>query len=821
VRHPRMLALASPDAAELDKATELALGMALDVWQGQLRNHKPEPHGEGAELVPLAEPARAFLATWDTFESSRLAAEVKWRQGVQTNTTPSDEGELAERLLNLFCDANAEAILNRTLIERFNKFSSASSRFLLEPGPLGLPARLTTVPASGRVYVTPDVTGAVGPIQVADWEGSPAGDADLSLEEIASKVRNESERPLVWSLALACAGRWKQAAIFARSALQLADLEGNRDTSDEARLLRAEIRRLGSLAPPPADPDNEHANSEEGYERSMQDLAKVRPANAGRRLREESAQLLEAVLAGVEVPDLPEKLRDYFTRLDKAAEEASGDESKARFIALLLMLYLYNVRRCGEKSALQPEERRRASARHRDLVKVFQQVQERDQTDAMPHRARAMEVIGYVLFEAAPGDHAPRDAASGPKPANVPPALRDELPALLEGLVLSSDKIAGFLKDEIETIQEALRPFHNPELLLAPVSTPQHAVDRLRERHPDIADKISIPLQSIEAVGKVLLSSGPRTDHGRTIEQAIGDLEAAIALGHQQKIDAKMMFYLRSAFLYARLLDATLEAKYARRQRFQDLIGEYEALGNDYRDAALPRVRVGYLAGKIGRFELEREAIAAALELVDADKYYPREDGGPHWLQSFVRRRHAAISLCDIPDAILKWPGEPASAEASEQAKALMVACRFLLKADQSDIAASGGEAHDLERQRRTNNIVYYGSRLIERTGSEETFNRLSSGEPLAVFVERLLAGDIEGLEDIDIVHTVGCYYAAVANISKARRATVANIAKARLAAKRIFGLMSMGKNMAGPETAEAHDWLTAGQQAEPAPALA
>jgi hypothetical protein len=810
VRHPRMLALADPDAAELDKATELALGTALDVWQSQLRSHRPEPDEEGAELAPLKDPARAFLGTWDTFESSRLAIEVKWRHGVQTNTTQSDEGELAERLLNLFRDTNAEAILSRTLIERFNKFSSASSRFLLEPGQLALHARLTKVPASRRIYITPVVKGAVGPIQVADWEGSPAGVADLSLEEIASKVRNESERPLVWSLALACAGRWKQAAIFARSALQLADLEGNRDTADEARLLRAEIRRLGASAPPPADPDNEPANPEERYERSMHDLAKVRPANAARGLREESAQLLEAALAGVEMADLPEKLRDCFTRLDKAADEADGPESEARYIALLLMLYLYDVRRCGDKSALRPEERLRASARHQDLAKVFQQLQKHDQTDAMPHRARALEVIGYVLFDAAPADHAPRDGASCPKPANVPLELRGELSDLLEGLEVSSDRIAAFLKDEIETILEALRPFHNPELLLAPVVTPQTALDQLREDHPDIADKISGPLQSIEAVGKALLSTGPRPTDGHTIERAITDLETAIALGRQRKIAPAQMFHLRSTFLYARLLDATLEPKYARRQRFEELIGEYQALHDDYPDATLPCLRVGYLAEKIGRLELERTAVATALELVDADKYYPKEVAGPHWLQSFVRRRHAAIGLRDNPAVNLKWSGEPDSAEASRQARALIAACRFLLEAERLDIASGGDDAHQLERQRRTNNIVYYGSRLIERTGSEETFNRLSPGKPLAVFVDRLLPQDIEGLADIDIVHSVGCYYAAVVNVAKAQRA-----------ARRIFGLMGMGKNMAGPETREAHDWLPVGQQVELAPAPA
>ena len=827
VRHPRMLALAGRDVDKLDEATELALGTALDVWQGQIENHpKPEPGGEKDYLSSLHQPATAFLGTWDTFERSRLAVEAKWRQGVHANTEPSAEGKLAEQLLNLFCDANPEAILNRTLIDGFNKFSNASSRFLLETEQLRLPARLTKVAASRRIYVTPVVMGAVGPIQVADWEGSPASGANLTLEDIASKVRT-SERPLIWALALACAGRWKQAAIFARSAQQLADLEQDHDTADDARLLRAEIRRLGAAAPLQADRDDDNKSPEIRYERSLRDLAPVRAVNAARRLREEAAQLLEAALAGVAVSDLAEKLRDCFVKLDKAADEAEDEESKARFIALLLMLQLYDERHCDDRAALLPEDRKRAAVRHKELVDMFEAadnvdmfevVDSRGLIDVMPHRARAMEVIGYVLSGAAPAKDVPRTGANRPRPANVPDALRKDLTDLQMGLDVSSDKIAAFLKEEIGTILEGLRPLHNPELLLAPVSPPQSAVDLLHEHNPDIAAMIAEPLQRLEAAGRSMLSNGPTAEHGRTVDQSIVKLEAAVTRGRQQQIDGQQMFYLRVASLYARLLDATLEPRSVRRQRFEELIAQYEELRDDYPDATLPYVRMGYLAEKLGQLDRERDAYAAAVNLVDADKYYPPEAGQPHWLQSFVRRRHASIGLRDIPDVTRKWPGEPASAEALKQAKALETACSILLDAEKRG-EAPGGEAADIERKRRTNNLVYYGSRLIERTGSEDAFNDLSPDMPLAAFVDRLVPSDIKDLEDIDMVHTVGCYYAAVANITKAKRTATARAKEARRAAGHIVWLTTnTGKNMAPELTGEVEDWLKVGQPAEPVP---
>ena len=104
-----------------------------------------------------------------------------------------------------------------------------------------------------------------------------------------------------------------------------------------------------------------------------------------------------------------------------------------------------------------------------------------------------------------------------------------------------------------------------------------------------------------------------------------------------------------------------------------------------------------------------------------------------------------------------------------EQANALIKACGILLEAEKRG-EAPAGEAADTERMRRTNNLVYYGSRLIERTGSEDAFNDLSPDMRLAAFVERLVPADIKDLEDIEIVHTAGCFYAAVASITMVKR---------------------------------------------------
>ena len=90
------------------------------------------------------------------------------------------------------------------------------------------------------------------------------------------------------------------------------------------------------------------------------------------------------------------------------------------------------------------------------------------------------------------------------------------------GLEASHDNIAAFLKKEVENIQEGLRPLHNPELLLAPVSTPQSAVDLLKQHNPDISAMIAEPLQRLEAAGRSMLSNGPTSEHrahGRSVNR--------------------------------------------------------------------------------------------------------------------------------------------------------------------------------------------------------------------------------------------------------------------------------------------------------------
>jgi hypothetical protein len=806
VRHPRMLALTSRDAEKLDAAVNLTLGMALDVWQAQVRAWPDDT----ADLAPLKAAGCAFLDAWDSFESSRLAVEAKWRENRPVLAAPGAGRRLAARLIQLFCtNENAETLLSLTLIEKFSEFGDTSSRFLLEAEHIALKARLTPA-TNGRVYVTPLAMGAVGPIQVERWPGLPALPADMSLEDIGKFVRGASERPLVWSLALACAGRWRQAAIFARGASQLADLEYNQvATADEARLLRAEIRRLGAGAP-------EHTNEEERdaagrYAAAMNDLARVRDTNYPRRLREEAAQFLEAALLSVPMADIAAQLLSFFFELDQSADRSVQDEEKVRCFALMLLLYLYEARKQSTEPTMTDALRQHAKARHRDLLEALQRLQ----LDAVPHRARAMALIGYVLFGDPDRTPIVLNSALGRAlmgPVNVPSDLRGELPDLLEGVRASPDQIGKFLHAELTEIWSALKRFHSPHLSLAPVPIPRYFREELTRRHPRVMQVAQPALDTNETIGLALMEGGPSMQHKAEIEPAVDKLKLAIDLAVEEKVDQHLLFYLRVAFLYARLIDVTFEPLFMRDREFRILIDEYLVLNESYERAALPNLRLNYIASNVtGAAQIAEDAIGRALEYVDDDAYYPRDSAtGPHWLQSFVRRRSALLLLAEHPGAQRKWRGDRSTAEAEQEAGALNAACELLLDAERRDVAEVVDRAHALERQRRTNNVVFYASRMIERHGGrEEAFDRLAPSGTLRRLVNRLLPTGIEKADDVDILHTVGCYFTATGRILDAHRA-----------GRRISELIiNEGKQMSG-EGAEAcaHEafaWFMSGQRAE------
>jgi len=793
VRHPRLLSPAAGQAEMLDEASKIAVKTALAVWVSELRRA-----GESVDDVNgfaiFERPALAFLETWDTFESSVLAVETKWRANIEPSSEVREESQLAERLIDLFKnDHSVEAVLNGKLIDTIASFADASSRFLLDDKELSFLARINTTNSGARIEVTPVSATFIGPVQVENWLARPRlSETGLTekvpLAEIAERARGKAERPLIWAVALACAGRWEQSAIFAKSALQLARLEQNIATKDEARLLLVKIQRFGANA---EGPDADDALNAAGrYEYALKLLERVSDANAGRRLREKTAQLLEAALANVEIADVDMQLRHCFRELDQSTAEADGDDARSRCCALMLMICLFDARRGGTHGILKRPQFLKARERHEELVAILGSWQNQEQVETIPHRVRAMEFLGYVLLD----DDFANGKVESHVAAKIPPELRGELPDLLKGIRSEKDLMAHFLEDELEMIEEYLRPFHEVELSLDPVPIPPSALASMDER-------IRTVLINIEVIGTKKVKTPLSPIDEVELSTIIAELSRFSAVRGREDIGRNDTFYLRSALFYTKLLRATLEPRRVRQQSFLELITDYHEICRDYPRAALPHLRLSYLGEKTKNAELERSAIDAALARVDADPYYVAVSGGSPWLQSFVRRRAAAISLRNVPGATLSW-SDPPETSSQEQVEALGAAIRSLVEANERDPGARTSEAYEIERKRRANNVIFYASRLLERPGGERALYNVCSKERLARFLNKLVpTGTLEDMDDIDQLHTVGCYYTVLGQIDESERA-----------ATRIFSLVGKGRRFKGEQAdasyIEVSTWL-------------
>jgi hypothetical protein len=734
VRHPRMLALSLEHAATLGQAADLTLGTALDLWRNHLQALP------AAELDPdgLRAPLEAFTAAWDAFESSRLAVETRWRdKGTSRDGPPqekfsqflqdAEQGKFAQILIDIFCSVNPEGVLKEHVLQEFVALGREASKVLLAGKAMQLRARISRIPTDGRVTVTPLAIAPAGPIQLAATPRLTGAEGELPLEEIAKRVASQSEQPLLWALSLACVGKWRQAGIFAESALKLAALESDTATTDEAHLLRAEIRRLGADA---AQPD-----PAERFRESSEALAAVSRINTARRDREAAAQLVEAALHGVRFDDLSERLRGHFRALDTAVPAVRDPAEQSRCIALLLMLYLYDRRYLGihGRSAISPTDARKARELHRRLV---------TQLDLIPHRARAMALIFYTLL----GEGHP-----------LPEAQVDDLTDLQRSLMASTDRIGQMLQDELVRIRERLAKSHQPVLSLVPFPLFDDEQQALQVCEPSLIEAA----RKGEKIAWKVFENGPDVANDQALDAVIRDLTAGVARLPQD--DSIAAFVVRSWLLYARLLQATMEPRHVRRHRFDALRKAYEALSADYPNDLLPLIRLSFVGERLDDQVCAQSALERAMQLVRASGAASAHQRGPIWINSLIRRRYGImVILARCPEAESRWTKPLPDPEAGRQAKILAEVCDLLFLADHEDAGALSGEAHRIERERRVNNIVFYGSRLIERFG-EKAYASVPKLRSIGDYAAKLVPS-VKKERRLHILHTIGCFYAATGN---------------------------------------------------------
>jgi hypothetical protein len=260
----------------------------------------------------------------------------------------------------------------------------------------------------------------------------------------------------------------------------------------------------------------------------------------------------------------------------------------------------------------------------------------------------------------------------------------------------------------------------------------------------------------VDRIGWQVFDTGLNVESDLRLEQVIADLTKLV--GSSRRDRSHYGFLLRSGLLYARLLEATMEPCHVQRQRFTTLMQDYRQLHADYPADLIPLIRLAFVAEHLEDTPALQEALTEAMRLIEPASGYPPPQHGPAWLQSLVRRRYGVlVVLPQDGQAERRWDKPFPDPVARVQADALVEVCQQLMTAEMEDRGDAIHKGHIRERDRRNNNVVFYGSRLLERLG-QAAYDRVPELSRLDEYAARLVPS-LEREKSLPVLHTLGCYY--------------------------------------------------------------
>jgi hypothetical protein len=157
-----------------------------------------------------------------------------------------------------------------------------------------------------------------------------------------------------------------------------------------------------------------------------------------------------------------------------------------------------------------------------------------------------------------------------------------------------------------------------------------------------------------------------------------------------------------------------------------------------------------------------------ALDLVKSDPFIEQKE---HWVISTMRRRVAAGHAEHAEK--LREAIESASPDVErEYIEALLRAFATAYGGYPEEIQIRSDSLFELEACRRTNNIVYYASLILEQPSGEERLRQANFGrEQLRQMVEMLHPSGIDQVMDHNLAHTIGYAYDALGDPAPATEA--------------------------------------------------
>jgi hypothetical protein len=789
LRHPRMLLMPGPDNT-LSPDTVGRLAIALDTFQKQLL----EQGREGLAADHLERARTYFLEAWHSFEKAEFALDFRAQvQQQEPEQAPRFDQAQLDRLLEWFVNDQA---LGEIIQEQVN--ASVREFGYLTYG-LGQPDDLEPIEAlldhvGGRTRIRPIIAGVPGPVLflAASLRSEPTR-CD-SLEDLLGRLdAKPEERYLAWALLHACRNRWALARVYARSAVDAGTLfrDDSHPLVQEAKLLLAQVRRLG--AENGLDRDSNDAHTEQRYrmrfEEAMRNLQSPQMTKDTRVLQEKSAQVLELNLALGAQSARGQQLTDGIELLMSALKH-SGDDllSQARSYAQLLAYALAIQRsRLDWPKGMDPSST--VKQWHQQLVLLLGQLRQRLESDEIPRRMLAMEMIGYVLLREVSASPTTLPSLTGTTLSAafddqvIPQDLRYFALELHAQISRASDHIARLMANELQRVF-GLKRYGEWELLFAPIGSPSVEA-RVLQQLASFPEVQALARQAFSLMRSCVSASPRGLDpvHRRTYATAARVFRRALDELGSSSGCAIAMFHLNMEASYARMVYALLLSHPIDRMReLRSVAQTYEELTGAFPNAAIPHFRLHGIYSRLATdaqgTEAEQYRTAAGLELeraanlLDADESMLFEP--QHWIKSLVRRRRAARHF----EQARKLRGRLRDGEASESllveyAVALRSAFtatyeRFPVEIDFPPEHLNNDPFYRLERERRINNVVYSAALFLEVQPDVTRLHPHFSLEQLRELTRLLHPRGIEAIEFYRRMHTIGFAYRVLGDLQLA-----------------------------------------------------
>ena len=786
VRHPRLLALgtdaqASPPSADRAANTEpeQALKVSLQTYRKQLNVQGRDQEGANEAVQKTVEK---LAKAWSEFERARLTFELRSQPEPDTITDNAAVEDDFRRLLEwLRRDADVEELIKNELLSSIRQFGRATFAWGLGRGAEAVHAHLMPLSDPPRTRVVPMVSGAPLPVEFLARSLMNVEGRYLDITDILSDLQADSaECYVAWSMLFACQRRWRLAAIYLNSAIEIANTKVVQPreaewTRHEVELLRAQISRLGATD----DVGSKHMQTpSDRFKWSEKVLSRCRRPRDLRVPMERAAQLLECRLLLADDDTSLSTLRAGFELLCDARTLAKAYQDELMLPRILALGICYYVAACSRPKLwpeLAPEHSAQLRDWHAELHRLLTEQRKDLCRDEISLRARALELIGFQCL--APVDDALSPSVpAAPKLLRIPSDLCSDVFEIRDRMVHSKDATARLITNEIEQFARLLEIYQQRELIYAPVWAP-YEYERIAGliRDPALQNDVRSAYERLRTIVGASQRLGVGTHH----REDLGTLAADFSRARQAIVDRpagageharQALFHLSMESCYARLLLSCIAWPQQRDRERELLATEYRAIAESFPEASVPHFRLDTLLSSLGS---DRDAAIEAQHALDLVKSDPFIEQKEHWVISTMRRRVAAgHAECAEKLREAMESTSPDVERRCEYIEALWRAFATAYSGYPEEIQTRSDSLFELEACRRTNNIVYYASLILEQPSGEERLRQADFGrEQLRQMVEMLHPSGIDQVIDPNLAHTIGYAYDALGDPAPATEA--------------------------------------------------